>query len=86
MPPPPITAAIVEKSAEAAKATQAFEGAAVKVQFVQFCPKAEAAAKQRLPTAVVTKRKNLAFTIAPPLAAMCKSVHIKTASALAQSA
>ena len=73
MPPPPMTAAIFEQSAEAATATQAFEGAEVNVQ---YWPRAEEAAKQRLPAAVVTRRRNLFFTIAQLPAAMCKSARI----------
>jgi uncharacterized protein GlcG (DUF336 family) len=78
MPPPPVTAAIVEKSAEAATATQAFEGAVVTVQFVW--PKAEAAAIQRLPTAVVKKRRNLLFRITLIPAAICASALINRLS------
>ena len=70
MPPPPMTAAIVEQSAEAATATQAFVGAVVGVQ---FWPKAEAAAKQRFPAAMVKKRSNLLLIITPKPVAIVKS-------------
>jgi len=74
MPLAAVTAAIVEQSAEAATATQAFEGAIVNVQFVW--PKAEAAAKKRIPIAVVTKRRNLFFTIPPTPSEMCELARI----------
>jgi hypothetical protein len=42
----------------------------------QFWPRAEGAAKQRLPAAVVTKSSKLFFTIADTPVAMCMSAHI----------
>lgn len=77
MPPPEIVATILVPSAEQATADHASMGAEVSAQ---FWPKAGAAARQRLPIAMMKERRNLFFTITPTPVAMCMSSHINRLS------
>ena len=73
MPPLETVATILVPSPEHATADQALVGAEVSIQ---FWPRAEEAAKKRLPAAMVTRRRNLVFIIAQLSAAMCRSALI----------
>jgi hypothetical protein len=77
MPPPETVAKILVPFEEQATELQPSLGADVNVQ---FWPKAEAAAKQRFPTAAAKKRKNLFFTLTAKPVAMHKSENIKRLS------